>query len=115
MLMEVLTAPLCTHDMSGVARIHPRLREGDVPLGDRGSCSFAPLALLAARGTHGIFRIHQRQIVDFPPHRVHARPGRKKAPKGLPRSRWLRGLGLTDQVVAWLKPEERPDWMTAEQ
>jgi hypothetical protein len=115
MLTEVLTAPLCTHDMSGVARLHPQLRDGDVLLGDRGFCSFAHLALLAARGVHGVFRIHQRQIVDFTPQRAHARPGRKKAPKGLPRSRWLRGLGPTDQVVAWLKPEERPDWMTAEQ
>jgi Transposase DDE domain len=115
MLMEVLTAPLCTHDMSGVARIHPQLRKDDVLLGDRGFCSFAHLALLVARGAHGVFRIHQRQIVDFTPHRAHARPGQKRAPKGLPRSRWLRGLGLTDQVVAWLKPEERPAWMTAGQ
>src|SRR3954453_8543224 len=114
MLLEVLTAPLCTHDMSGVTRLHPQFREGDVLLGDRGFCSFAHLALLAARGAHGVFRIHQRQIVDFTPHRGHARPGQKKAPKGLPRSRWLRGSGPTDQVVAWLKPAERPDWMTAE-
>jgi hypothetical protein len=115
MLTEVLTAPLCTHDMSGVAQLHPQLRAGDVLLGDRGFCSFADLALLVARGAHGVFRIHQRQIVDFTPHRLHARPGQKNAPRGLPRSRWLRGLGLTDQVVAWLKPEERPDWMTAQQ
>jgi Transposase DDE domain len=115
MLLEVLTAPLCTHDISGVARLHPQLRKDDVLLGDRGLCSFAHLALLAARGAHGLFRVHQRQIVDFTPRRVHARPGQKKAPKGLPRSRWLRGWGLTDQVVAWLKPEGRPDWMTAEQ
>jgi hypothetical protein len=115
MLIDVLTAPLCTHDMSGVARLHPQLRKDDVLLGDRGFCSFAHLALLVARGAHGVFRIHQRQIVDFTPHRAHARPGQKKAPKGLPRSRWLRGSGPTDQVVAWLKPEGRPDWMTAEQ
>jgi hypothetical protein len=115
MLIEVLTAPLCTHDMSGVAQIHPQLRKDDVLLGDRGFCSFAHLALLLGRGAHGVFRIHQRQIVDFTPHRVHARPSDKKAPKGLPRSRWLRALGLTDQVVAWLKPKERPAWMTAEQ
>jgi hypothetical protein len=115
MLIDVLTAPLCTHDMSGVARLHPQLRKDDVLLGDRGFCSFAHLALLAARGAHGVFRIHQRQIVDFTPHRAHSRPGQKEAPKGLPRSRWLRGSGPTDQVVAWLKPEERPDWMTAEQ
>jgi hypothetical protein len=115
MLLEVLTAPLCTHDMSGVARIHPQLRKDDVLLGDRGFCSFAHRALLLARGAHGVFRMHQRQIVDFTPHRVHAEPGRKRAPKGLPHSRWLRGLGLTDQVVAWPKPAERPEWMTAEQ
>ena len=115
MLLEVVTAPLCTHDMSGVAQIHPQLREGDVLLGDRGFCSFAHLALLVARRAHGVFRIHQRQIVDFTPHRAHARPGQKRAPQGLPRSRWRRELGLTDQVVAWLKPAERPKWMTAEQ
>jgi hypothetical protein len=115
MLMEVVTAPLCTHDLSGVARIHPKLRRGDVLLGDRGFCSFAHLALLRARGAHGVFRIHQRQIVDFTPHRVHARPGHERGAKGVPRSRWLRGSGLTDQVVAWLKPERRPEWMTAEQ
>jgi hypothetical protein len=115
MLLEVVTAPLCTHDMSGVARIHPKLGEGDVVLGDRGFCSFAHLALLLARGAHGVFRIHQRQIVDFTPRRVHARSGHKTGVKGLPHSRWLRGLGLTDQVVAWPKPEQRPEWMTAAQ
>jgi hypothetical protein len=115
MLMEVLTAPLCTHDMSGVTQIHPKLRKDDILLGDRGFCSFAHLALLLARGAHGVFRIHQRQIVDFTPHRVHARPSHKKGTKGLPHSRWVRGLGLTDQVVAWLKPKDRPEWMTSEQ
>src|SRR3954447_26115678 len=114
MLIKIVTAPLCTHDMSGVAQLHPQLRKDDVLLGDRGFCSFAHLALLVARGAHGVFRIPPRQIVDFTPHRAHARPGQKRAPKGLPRSRWLRGSGPTDQVVAWLKPEERPDWMTAE-
>jgi hypothetical protein len=115
MLMEVVTAPCYTHDMSGVAQLHPKLRKGDVLLGDRGLCSFAHLALLLARGAHGLFRIHQRQIVDFTPHRDHASPSHKKGAKGLPRSRWLRSLGLTDQVVAWLKPAQPPEWMTAEQ
>jgi hypothetical protein len=115
MLADVVTAPLCTHDMSGVAQIHPRLRKGDVLLGDRGFCSFAHLALLLARGAHGVFRIHQRQIVDFTPHRAHAHASQKKGTKGLPRSRWMHSLGATDQVVAWLKPNQRPEWMTAEQ
>ncbi len=115
MLVKVLTAPLCTHDMSGVARIHPELRNDDILLGDRGFCSFAHLALLLAQGAHGVFRIHQRQIVDFTPARAHAQTGHNRGAKGLPRSRWMRGLGLTDQVVAWLKPAQRPEWMTAEQ
>ena len=73
--------------MSGVAKLHPRLDAGDVLVGDRGFCSFAHLALLLERGIHGVFRIHQRQIVDFMPDRPHARPDGKGATKGLPRSR----------------------------
>jgi hypothetical protein len=115
MLMDVVTAPLFTHDMSGVAQIHPKLRKDDILLGDRGFCSFAHLALLAARRAHGLFRVHQRQIVDFTPHRLGAKSGQHKRAKGLPRSRWLRAFGLTDQLVAWQKPKERPEWMTAEQ
>jgi Transposase DDE domain len=114
-LTEIRTAPWCTHDLSGVARLPPRLGRDDVLRGDRGFCSVADLALLAARGVHGVVRIHQRQIVDVTPHRAQARPGQKKVATGLPRSRWLRGLGLTDQVVAWIKPEVRPDGMSAEQ
>ena len=115
MILEVLTGPLCTHDMAGVARLHPRLRPGDVLIGDRGSCSFAHLALLLERGIHGVFRLHQRQIVDFTPARPHAGSGAKGDLKGLPRSRWLRALGVDDQVVQWLKPRSRPSWMTAAQ
>ncbi len=114
MILEVLTGPLCTHDMSGVAKLHPRLDAGDVLVGDRGFCSFAHLALLLERGIHGVFRIHQRQIVDFTPGRPHALPGVKGGTKGLPRSRWLRRLGVTDQVVEWFKPRKRPEWMSAD-
>jgi len=38
-------------------------------LADRGFCSFAHLAMLAAGGVMGLFRMHQKQIVDFRPHR----------------------------------------------
>ena len=115
MLLDVLAAPLCTHDMSGVAQLHPKLGRNDVLLGDRGVSSFAHLALLVKRGAHGVFRMHQRQIVDFTPGRPCASDGDKGDAKGRPHSRWMRSLGLTDQVVAWLKPKERPSWMTAEQ
>lgn len=112
MLLKVTVAPLRTHDMAGVGGIHPALRPGDVLVGDRGFCSFAHIAMLTRDGVLAVFRMHQRQIVDFTPNRPHAQAGAKTAVKGLPRSRWLRGLGTLDQVVQWFKPEERPEWMT---
>ena len=40
-------------------------------------------------------------------------PGRaRSAPKGMPRSRWIRAYGLMDQVVEYFKPAERPAWMS---
>ena len=77
-------------------------------VGDRGFCSFAHLALLLGRGVHAVFRVHQKQIVDFTPGRPHAGRRDKKASAGRPRSRWLRSLGALDQVVEWFKPASRP-------
>lgn len=119
MISKMLASPLRTHDMSKAAELHPELQAGDVLLADRGFCSFAHLALLLQRGVHGLLRVHQRTIVDFTPHRPHAEPGRDKSnhKKGLPRSRWLRSLGMTDQLVQWMKPanSNRPKWMSLAQ
>ncbi len=115
LLREVLAAPLRTHDMSQVAALHPALAAGDVLVGDRAFCSFAHLALIFQRKLHAVFRVHQRQLVDFRPHRAHQVPGRGKARVGVPRSRWLRKLAVRDQLVEWFKPVDCPDWMTAEQ
>jgi len=112
LLIEVIASPLRTHDMSRVEAIHPALKSGDVLVGDRGFCSFAHLALLLGRGAHAVFRVHQKQIVDFRAARPHFAPGVKGKPAGLPRSRWLRSLGTTDQVVEWFKPKESPGRMT---
>jgi hypothetical protein len=111
LLLEVLAAPLRSHDMSGIGGILSLLTAGDVLVADRGFCSFANLALLLAQGAHGVFRLHQKQIVDFTPGRAHARSGKGSA-KGMPRSRWIRAYGLMDQVVEYFKPAQRPDWMT---
>jgi Transposase DDE domain len=67
-----------------------------------------------SRRSHAVLRMHQRQIVDFGPNRPYARPKDKAAGKGLPRSRWLRQLGVMDQVVEWFKPRDKPEWMTQE-
>jgi hypothetical protein len=117
MVLDVLTAPLRTHDMSRAASLHPELQTGDILVADRAFCSYAHLALLLQRGAHGCLRVHQNQIVDFTPGRAHVSPsqGESKRKKGKPRSRWLRHLGKLDQVVEWLKPVDCPTWMPAEQ
>jgi len=107
MVLEALCLPLCTHEQSGVWRLHPMLGPGDLLVGDRGFCSYVHLAMLHLRGVAGLFRMHQRQIVDFRPGR---RP-RRKGERGRPRSRVVRRLGRHDQVVAWPKPGRRPKWM----
>lgn len=109
MVLEALCLPLCTHEQSGVWRLHPMLGPGDLLVGDRGFCSYVHLAMLHARGAFGLFRMHQRQIVDFRPGR---RP-RRKGQRGRPRSRVVRRLGRHDQVVAWPRPGGRPKWMAA--
>lgn len=117
MITKMLAAPLRTHEMSNMVDLHPELHKGDLLVADRGFCSYGHLALLLQRGVHGLLRIHQRTIVDFTPGRPHVRPGRGKADRkqGKPRSRWIRQLGITDQIVEWLKPKTRPRWMSAEQ
>jgi len=117
MITKMLTGPLRTHDMSQTAELHPELSSGDVLVADRAFCSYAHLALLLQRGVHGLLRIHQRTIVDFTPGRAHVLPGKINADRdnGKPRSRWLHRLGVRDQLVEWLKPVNKPLWMSAEQ
>lgn len=115
MITAMLAAPLRTHDLSHTVQLHPQLAAGDVLVADRGFCSYAHLAVLWQRGVHGLLRMHQRTLVDFTPGRPHDAPGCKKRVKGRPTSRWLKQLGVTDQLVEWLKPVACPAWMTAEQ
>jgi Transposase DDE domain len=83
---------------------------------DRGLCSYAHLAPLVQAGLHAVLRVGARQIVDFTPGRPFAMPGVRRTPavKGLPRSRWLKALGVHDQLVTWLKPKTCPSWLTRE-
>jgi Transposase DDE domain len=115
LLLEVAAAPLRSHDMSGIIGILPLLMAGDVLVADRGFCSFAHLAMLMVKGAHAVFRLHQKQIVDFTPGRAHARPGQKRSPKGMPRSRWVSVCGVMDQVVEYFKPVVRPVWMSEDE
>jgi hypothetical protein len=115
MLLRSAPAPLRTHEMSQSAAISQGLEPGDVVLGDRGFCSYAHLALLSRRDLHAVFRIHQKQLVDFTPGRASGCRGGSKDVPGLPRSRWVLAHGDGDQVVVWSKPKSKPSWMTKEE
>lgn len=107
-LLEVLAAPWHTHAMAQVACLPPMLRPEDVLVGDRALCSFVPLACLRQQGLQAVLRLHQRHMVHFTPSRPHTTPQPRAIQKGLPRSRWLRQLGVMDQLVAWVKPVRLP-------
>jgi len=112
LLLNIVAAPLRTHDLSRVGDVHPDLQAGDIVVGDRGFCSFVHLVTLTKQGVFGLFRGHQRQIVDFRANRRAAsKRSRRQKQRGLPNSRWLRRLGRHDQLVEYRKPTGRPAWM----
>jgi hypothetical protein len=115
MLLRSSTAPLRSHEMARCSALSDGLQTGDVVLGDRGFCSYAHLAILLGRGLHAVFRVHQKQIVDFAPGRRQATGGRCSDAAALPRSRWVLAQGDADQVVEWSKPKRKPAWMTDEE
>jgi hypothetical protein len=115
-LVKTAALPLRSHDLAGVPALHADLCPGDVLVGDRAFGTYAHLALCRRRGVHGLFRAHQKQIIDFRPHRRHATAqSRQQGHKGRPTSRWLRRLGKHDQLVEYVKPKTRPAWMTPEE
>lgn len=113
-MLEMAVFPLYTHEAAKTWTLHSRMKQGDLVVADRGFCSYWNLALLAAGGVLALFRMHQKQLVDFRVHRKH-NPGGKRAVKGLPSSRWVKRLGHQDQLVDWVKPKARPKWMSKEQ
>ena len=117
-LREVHAAPWHTNDMAQVAALHAPLQPGDVLVGDRAFCAFGPLALLSPQGCHAVCRMPQKPIVDFTPSRPHTTPKPRAAQQGLPRARWLRQVGVTAQLVEWVKPVRLPihppAWRTPE-
>jgi hypothetical protein len=115
MLLRSSTAPLRSHEMSRCAAISEDLEPGDIVMGDRGLSSYAHLAILAGRGLHGLFRLHQRRIVAAAP--VGPRAGARAfdSPAGLPGSRWAPVRGEADQIVVWHRPRSKPTWMSGEE
>jgi hypothetical protein len=115
-LLKTVVAPWKTHDLRHVPALHEALQPGDLVVGDRAFGSYAHLALCRRHRLHGLFRAHQRTIIDFRPRRRHLPPGTSVLGQaGVPRSRWLKRLGPRDQLVEYYKPKQRPAWMSPEQ
>jgi hypothetical protein len=112
MILQMTLMALNVHEMSQLGGPHGMLRAGDVLLGDRAFCSFGHLVLLAKLSVNAVFRMHQRQIVDFSPDRRPRGKSKKKYKKGMPSSRFVKRLGVEDQIVQWIRPVQRPVWMT---
>jgi hypothetical protein len=112
MVVEALGFPLYTSEHAKAWVLHPLLTARDLLIGDRGLCSYAHLAMLAARNVQGLFRMHHRQTVSFRPNR---RKKRSNKDVGRPTSRFIKRLGKHDQIVEWSKPKTRSEWMTPEQ
>lgn len=85
LFVQLLAAPLYSHDLRQIPSVHAMLRPGDLLLGDRAYCSFAHVALLNIRGVFACFRLHQRRKAE--------RSGTQ---------RWRRG----PKAPAWLTPEQ---------
>lgn len=65
---------------------------GDVVLGDRGFCSWAHLATLSKRGVDAVVRLKESRT----------------------RRKVLKSFGRGDDLVAWFRPDKRPEWMSPE-
>lgn len=96
MIRKIIALPAHRGERSGLKRLFGDLTAGDLVMGDRGLVSFAHLALLAAAGLNGCFRLPRCLVVD---------------PKGRAHGRRTCHLGRQDWLVCWT-PAQRPAWMT---
>lgn len=115
MIRHLTIMSLREHEASQLAGMHQAMRSGDLLLADRAFCSFAHLAMLVAGAMDAVFRMHQRQVVDFTPGRPERCKRSKRNRKGVPTSRFVRKLGSEDQIVQWVRPVDKPAWMSDEQ
>ena len=104
---SMLCFPLYTHERSKVRDAAPAA-QGRRPAAGRPRVllAFVHLAMLFSRGVCGLFRMHQKQIVDFrPAPQAPPQVFRGQEIKGAAKEKWLprswsvRRLGKHDQVV----------------
>lgn len=111
LLIKQLAAPLHTHDMSQVSKMHPALTAGDVLVGDRAFASYAHWALLSRQNVHGLLRAHQRMLISFRKDRKLVGKQSAGVTASRANSRLIRKLGKYDQLVEYARPKTRPEWI----
>jgi IS4 transposase len=79
------------HELSLLQKLLHQFTPGDLVLADRGFSAYSLLALLRERCVHGLFRLHQARPADL-------RRGKR--------------LGKNDRLVVWLKPSQRPRYLS---
>ena len=110
LIQECILSPMRTHDLAHAGALHPQMRRGDILIADRAFESFAHLALLLGQGLHLLSPVHQRRKVDFV--RSQRRTGKRR--QRIERQR-LRRCGRCDQIVRWLKPQDKPQYLSQAQ
>ncbi|GAB4108449.1 MAG: hypothetical protein Kow00105_15550 [Phycisphaeraceae bacterium] len=92
LIVDFIEAECHRHDLADASKMHPLMQEGDVLLGDRPFGTYADLPILLQGQLYGVFRMHQRLIVDFTPGRKSKRHKRKRHRKDVPTSRYPKRL-----------------------
>lgn len=103
MLMDFIPAPLDTGEGSLAPLAHPSMRAGDIVLSDSNFGTFGQIALQQERGLHALCEVQVSRGVSF-----DWRSTRSGA-------ELVRKISRRDQIVRWLKPSQRPEWMDARQ
>lgn len=114
LICDFIDGPWNTHDMAHAAKLHDAMQPDDVLVGDRAFGSFAHLALLLQAKLHGVFRQHQRRTPAPAPGKRSSRRRGKAKRKGASMSRRIASLGRHDHLVEYVKPKQRPTWMSEE-
>jgi hypothetical protein len=79
------------HELSLLQKLMHQFKPGDLVLADRGFSTYTLLAILLRRGVQSLFRLHQARPADL-------RKGKR--------------LGKSDRLFVWLKPSQRPHYLS---
>lgn len=107
LLLDLHAAPVHTHDLAQVGRLHPALRAGDVLVGDRAFCAYSHLHQLQIRGCHGVFRVGTARPIPFPA-RTGQRPRRAYNRHRAQVPILVELISEDDQCIEILKPRNCP-------